>query len=177
MKKIALGLSIFFIQITFQKSFHWECQNVVTKLTLMGLNCSQDQTPYPKVAITGGLCLWERVIHHNVVVHVTGDKFMRGFLSYERHVQWCSCHESNCGSLWPSRESHHTTPTDWRRTMLLGCSTVRCLPSVVCVPSSHQDWPQVPGARVRRNWVFRERVITDYLLARVSFFQTIITVL
>ena len=24
--------------------FHWECQSFVTKLTLMGLNCSQDQT-------------------------------------------------------------------------------------------------------------------------------------
>ena len=23
------------------------CQNFVTKLTLMGLNCSRDQTPYP----------------------------------------------------------------------------------------------------------------------------------
>ena len=47
MKKIALGLSIFFlIWITFHNSFQWACQHFVTKLTLMGLNCSQDQTPY-----------------------------------------------------------------------------------------------------------------------------------
>ena len=46
MKKIALGLSIFFISLTFHNFFQWACQNFVTKLTLMGLNCSQDQTPY-----------------------------------------------------------------------------------------------------------------------------------
>ena len=48
-KKGALGLSIYLAYITFQNSFLWAFQNFVIKLILMGPNCSQDQTLYPRL--------------------------------------------------------------------------------------------------------------------------------